>query len=682
MQILSVDDKLENRYLMESLLKGHGFDVVSVSNGAEALELLAQEDIDCILSDILMPVMDGFELCRRLKKDARLCHIPFIVFTATYTGPQDEAFALKIGAAKFLQKPCEPEILIEAIKEVLAGDQAGVPVPSPEASEEGEVLKLYNARLIRKLEQKMLQLEQEVESRTKTEVTLRQSEGNYRRLFQSIRDAILVIDVHRQIINCNRAFTDLFGYSLDELLGQRTLVLYQNQIQYHQMGNFLQALTDDPTQVFLIQFKTKNEQYFPGEVNLFRLHDDEERMTGYICLIRDVTQRVEAERQQQELQAQLRQAQKMESIGRLAGGVAHDYNNMLSVILGYAQMAQGKVKPGVPVYEFLQQIIDAAQRSSAMTRKLLGFARKQAIVPQVIDLNEAVAGMLKMLRRMIGEQMQIIWQPQAELWSVLIDPMQVDQILANLCVNARDAMPKGGNIVIRTATVALTDGLRLSQGWVPAGEYVLLSVSDNGCGIEPEVQEQMFEPFFTTKEEGQGTGLGLATVYGIMQQNNGFIDVRSAPNQGACVSLYLPRHHETATNPASEVSVIPRGGGETILVVDDEESILQSTSALLSSLGYTVRATKRSTEALLLAHTEPGGVQLLLTDLVMPEIGGKELATILQSFYPDLKFVFMSGYADCLPGSLHVDTLGSCIQKPFSIEELAAKVHAALHASS
>jgi len=682
MRILSVDDKLENRYLIEALLKGHGFDVVSVSNGAEALEFLAKEEVDCVLSDILMPEMDGFELCRRLKGDSRFCHIPFVVFTATYTGPQDESFALKIGAAKFLQKPCEPEVLVEAIKEVLAQDAAEVVRPHTERNEEGEVLKLYNERLIRKLEQKMLQLEQEVEARTKAEDILRQSESNYRRLFHSIRDAILITDVRRRMVNCNRAFVDLFGYALEELIGQQTSVLYESQAQYHQMGTSLQSLTDDPSQIFLLQFKTKNDRFFPGELNLFRLYDDEGRMSGYISLIRDVTQRVEAEEQQHQLQAQLRQAQKMESIGRLAGGVAHDYNNMLSVILGYAQMAQSKTKPGMPVHEFLRQIIDAAQRSSAMTRKLLGFARKQAIVPQIIDLNETVEGMLKMLRRMIGEKINLVWQPQPDLWSVFIDPSQVDQILANLCVNARDAMADGGDISIRTAMVTLTEPLQLSHGRMAEGEYVLLSISDEGCGIAPEIQEQIFEPFFTTKEEGLGTGLGLANVYGIMQQNKGVIDVRSAPGRGACVSLYLPRHNASVESCERPKGVIPRGSGETILVVDDEEGILQSTSALLTSLGYTVLVTTRPAEAILLAHTEPGGIQLLLADLVMPEMSGEELAKLLKSFYPNLKFLFMSGYADCLPQSLKEKALGNCIQKPFSIEELAAQIHAVLQVAS
>ena len=680
MRILSVDDQAENRYMMECLLQGHGYTVSSAGNGSEALELLENQDIACILSDILMPEMDGFELCRKVKTDSRYCHIPFIVFTATYTGPKDEAFALKIGASKFLQKPCEPEVLIAAIEDVLSHPEeipGGLSTPCPEE----EVLKLYNERLINKIEQKMLQLEQEVRAHKKTEDILRQSETNYRRLFHCIRDALLVIDVHRRIINCNRAFGDLFGYNIEELLGQQTLVLYESEAQFHQMHTSLENLSDDSTQIFLIQFVTQSGRIFPGEVNLFRLYDDEEKMTGYIGIIRDVTQRITQEKQQAELEAQLRQAQKMESIGRLAGGVAHDYNNMLSVILGYAQMALSKVDQGMQIHDFLQQIIDAAQRSSAMTRKLLGFARKQPVVPQIIDLNETVAGMLKVLQRMIGEEVQLIWQPQADLASVLIDPSQVDQILANLCVNARDSMPRGGEICIRTAMVSLNDALCLSHDQLQAGEYVLLTVSDEGCGIDPAIMQQMFEPFFTTKEEGQGTGLGLSTVYGIIQQNKGSIDVRSTLGEGSTISLYLPAHQAPSQGSTSALTAIQRGEGETILVVDDEAGILKTTSALLTGLGYTILATTRPTEAILLANTEPGGIQLLLADLVMPEMGGQELAKLLRSFYPNLKCLFMSGYAKETTQAPENERLGPCIQKPFSIDDLAAQVYATLRSS-
>lgn len=680
MRILSVDDQEDNRYLVEALLKGHGFEVHSAAHGAEALALLAAEPFDLILSDILMPVMDGFELCRRVKADPGLRHIPLVVYTATYTGSQDEDFALKIGASGFVQKPCEPEALIAIIREVLAASAASDCTVLPEPAGEEEVLKLYSERLVRKLEQKMLQLEQEAQARRKTEEILKQSEMNYRSLFNSIRDAILVSDLERRIINCNQAFVDLFGYTLAEIAGQHTLVAYEREEPYQRLGVILNSCMDDPALLHHISFKKKDGQVFPGEVNVFRLRNDEGVPVGFIGLIRDVTERVRFEEQQKLLESQLHQAQKMESIGRLAGGVAHDYNNMLSVILGYAQIALIKTKPGAPVHDHLQQIVDAAQRSAGMTRQLLGFARKQTVVPRVLDLNKTVEGMLKMLRRLIGEDVALTWRPAADLWPVLIDPSQVDQIVTNLCVNARDAVKGRGAIVIETGTACCDAAFCVRHAGATAGEYVTLSVRDNGCGIGPVLLEKIFEPFFTTKGSGQGTGLGLAVVYGIVQQNKGFVAVSSQPDQGATFTLHLPKHVSGGVQGELDApESIQRGQGETILVVEDEEAILRSTSALLAGLGYRVLAATRSTEAIRLAHAEPGGVRLLLADVVMSEMSGPDLAQLLLTFYPDLQCVFMSGYADSVLADSGVTSdLHSLLRKPFSIQELAAKVRAAL----
>jgi PAS domain S-box-containing protein len=358
-------------------------------------------------------------------------------------------------------------------------------------------------------------------------------------LFHSIRDALLVFDIDKKIVNCNQAFVELFGYSLDEIYGRSISIVHKKAEQDQQLMQAWESLIEDPTRIHLIQFQAKNSREFPGEMHLFRLHGDEETMAGYIALIRDATQRVQAEVQQKQLEEQLRQAQKMESIGRLAGGVAHDYNNMLSVILGYAQMSLNKLSPAHPVYDYVLQITDAAQRSAEMTRKLLGFARKQAIAPRVIDLNATVAGMLKMLRRLIGEKTTLIWRPQESLWAVLIDSSQVDQILANLCVNARDAMEQGGTITIGTGMVTLDEGLPLSHGRLPSGDYVVLSVDDEGSGIDPSIQQQMFEPFFTTKEEGQGTGLGLSTVYGIITNKTMATSMSAAVRAGGQPSPFI-----------------------------------------------------------------------------------------------------------------------------------------------
>lgn len=680
MRILNVDDKDVNRYLVEALLKGHGYEVKSAANGQEALELLDAEPFDLIISDILMPVMDGFELCRKVKGSERFGRIPFIVYTATYTGAQDEAFAMKIGASRFVQKPCEPDQLLSIVQEVLAAvGEADTTAPPPPAQEE-EVLKLYNERLVRKLEQKMLQLEEEVEAHRKTEEVLRRSEQTYRSLYNSIRDAIVVSSTDSTILDGNQAFVDLFGYALEEMKGQTTLMLYASEQEYIRLGRALRDQGDDPGVLHLVQFKRKDGSVFPGEVNVFRLRSDAGELTGFIGLIRDVTERMRAEEVRKDLEAQLYQAQKMESVGRLAGGVAHDYNNMLSVILGYAQIAFNKTEPGTSLRDNLSQIIDAAQRSAKISRQLLGFARKQAIVPKVLDLNDTITHALKLMRRLIGENIELIWRPDPDLWPVHIDPSQIDQILANFCVNARDAIAGVGTLTVQTANTVLDAAYCARHAGAVPGDYALLSVSDSGSGIDKAILEKIFEPLFTTKEPGQGTGLGLATVYGIVKQNNGFIDVRSELGEGAVFDVYLPRHSRRVEKAqVQEPATLQRGRGECILIVEDEQAILNFTATLLAGLGYKVLAANGPAEAIRQAHEHPDGMQLLLTDMVMPEMNGRDLAVLLKNFFPNLQCLFMSGYVDTAVDDQGMLEHGrNFIQKPFSPSELAARVRQAL----
>lgn len=682
MRILSVDDKQENLYLLEALFKGHGFEVDSVANGAEALEALAARPYDLVLSDILMPVMDGFELCRRVKSDPRWRIMPFVFFTATYTGPQDEALALKIGASRFVQKPCEPDLLMSIIQDVLTSSQEVVIPSVVEPAPEQEVLKLYNQRLIRKLEQKMLQLEQEVLARQKAEESIRQSEKNYRLLFSSIRDAILVSDTSRSIMNCNQAFVDLFGYLLEEIAGRSTRLLYETDAEFQRLGQEIQSLADQPANTYTTRFSKKDGSVFPAEVNLFLLRDEEGIFSGFIALIRDITEQARAEERQKLLESQLLQAQKLESIGRLAGGVAHDYNNMLSVILGNAQIALNRIGPDSEVRDYLQQIVDAAHRSASMTRKLLGFARKQTISPRLLDLNETVAGMLKMLRRLIGEDIVLTWRPYPQVLPVLIDPSQVDQLLANLCVNARDAIEHGGVITIETGMVTVDGTTSARHAGTRPGEYVTLVVNDTGCGMDAQTLGQIYEPFFTTKEQEKGTGLGLAMVYGVVQQNRGFIEVVSKPGGGTTFTIFLPGDFRQRSEVGEAIAgTIPGGQGEIILLVEDEPALLNVTTGMLTSLGYTVLQAAKPSDAIILAQTEPRGIQLLLADVIMPEMNGHELAMLLQTYFPQMQCLYMSGYTDSniLTQGIHLPE-GCLLHKPFALGDLALAVQQALRA--
>ena len=397
------------------------------------------------------------------------------------------------------------------------------------------------------------------------------------------------------------------------------------------------------------------------------------KVTAVIEMVEDITERLS-------LESQFLQAQKLESIGRLAGGVAHDYNNMLSVILGYAEMAQAKLNPSDPVYGDLQEILKAGSRSADITRQLLGFARKQTIAPRVIDLNDTVARILKMLAPLIGEDIDLVWLPGASLQTVMMDPTQLDQIMANLCVNARDAISGVGKITVETAMVTFDKAYcDHNEGFIP-GEFVRLTVSDDGCGMEKEIQKNVFEPFFTTKEAGLGTGLGLSTVYGIVKQNQGFINVYSEPAKGTVFRIYLHGHKSKPSSRFQESrNKATVGHGETILVVEDEAGILKLIKTMLDDLGYIVLTAGSAKEALQLSEVHGHEIRMLITDVIMPGMNGRELAEQIKLLHPDLEILFMSGYTSDVISRLGILDQGvHFIEKPFSFESLAGKVHEVL----
>ncbi len=394
----------------------------------------------------------------------------------------------------------------------------------------------------------------------------------------------------------------------------------------------------------------------------------------------DITKQKHAEQEREKLQEELAQAHKMESVGRLAGGVAHDFNNMLGVILGHAELALRKEIEGSATHVHLGDIKKAAIRSAELTRQLLAFARKQTTAPHVLDVNGKVGGMLDMLQRLIGESIVLDWRPAKGLWPVRIDPSQIDQILANLCINARDAIEEVGTIVIRTENVTLEPGhTRLSTGG-SSREFVLLSVRDDGQGMNEETLSHLFEPFYTTKGVGEGTGLGLATVYGTVKQNEGLVEVESEPGKGTTFSIYLPRYEGALPKRALEApDAAAAKGRETILLVEDEPSVLDLGQAMLEGLGYHVIAANGPREALQKAEAHTGEIQLLLTDVIMPEMNGRELAGKLLSRYPNMKQLYMSGYSASVIARRGVVEEGvHFLHKPFLANELSEKVRQAL----
>jgi signal transduction histidine kinase/CheY-like chemotaxis protein len=418
------------------------------------------------------------------------------------------------------------------------------------------------------------------------------------------------------------------------------------------------------------------EQYFKTNNRWYDLVAYQYKPDHFVAAFQEITARKQAEAERAKLQEQLTQAQKMESVGRLAGGVAHDFNNMLGVILGHVEMAMEQVHKSDPLYSSLEEIRKAAQRSADLTRQLLAFGRKQIIMPEVLPLNETVAGMLKMLRRLIGENINLVWQPGATLWPVKMDPSQIDQILINLCVNARDAIAGIGSVTIETENKLFTEDECAKNTVDIPGEYVLLSVSDTGCGMKKEMLPLLFEPFFTTKDIGKGTGLGLSTVYGIVKQNSGFITVYSEPEHGTTFKIYLPRHAgrrepAVATKPEQPT----QRGCETILLVEDEPTMMTMATVMLEKQGYTVLPASTPGTAIRLANDHAGIITLMITDVIMPEMNGRDLAKALLTLYPTLKCLFMSAYtANVIANQGILDPGAQFIQKPFSRNELAAKV--------
>jgi len=517
-----------------------------------------------------------------------------------------------------------------------------------------------------------------VTDRRRAEQALRESEARYRQLIEQAADGIFLLAPDGRFLLANTTTCRMLQYTEKELLRLNIADTYP-PAQAPAAQRRLTQLRAGEGLRFERMMRRKDGTLFPIEVSANRLEDGR-----FQALVHDITERKHAEEERTRLQTQLTQAQKMESVGRLAGGVAHDFNNMLAVILGHVELALEHVDPTQPLHADLQYVQRAAQRSADLTRQLRAFARQQTVAPQVLDLNATVDAMLAMLRRLIGENIQLEWRPGADVAPVLIDPTQVDQILANLCVNARDAIAGIGQVTIETTNTSFDETYCAEHLECLPGDYVLLTVSDTGCGMDKETIARLFEPFFTTKDVGKGTGLGLATVYGIVKQNRGFVGVYSEPKRGTSFKIYLPRHGAPVLDappvtPAAENT----HGHETILLVEDEPAILDLATRMLQHQGYTVLPADSPSEALRRARAHTGEIHLLMTDVVMPEMNGRDLADELLSGHPHLKRLFMSGYtADVIAHQGVLEPGVDFIQKPFSMKTLATRIRAVLDKDS
>ena len=813
MTILVVDDNEEHLYLLQALLSGNGYEVVTAVNGAEGLAKARQAPPDLIVSDILMPVMDGFALCREWKKDERLRHIPFVFYTGTYTDERDQEFALGLGAERFIVKPEEPEVFLRAIREVIQHVQrppappARVPIEAPRQDEEG-YLKQYNEALIRKLETKTeelaqanRQLERDITERKRGEAEIIRVKEEWERTFDAVPDLIALIDVNHRIIRANRAMAERMGSTPEQVVGQpcyeamhglsapadfcphsKLLASGKEQraeiVEERLHGTFdvsvtplrdatghlvgsvhvarditerkqaEEALRASATRYrwlfeaardgifildaesgmvvdvnpFLIEMLGFSREQFLGkkiwELGFFKdivanqANFAELQEKGYIryedrpletsdgrrievefvsyvyqvgdkkviqCNIRDITERKRAEAERAALDQQLRQAQKMESVGQLASGVAHDFNNILTGISGYTELALERLEAASPMREDLAEVLRLSKRAAELTRQLLAFSRRQTLEPQVLNINDMIADTAKMLKRVLGESIDLHFAPAPDLGNVRADPMQMEQVLMNLAINARDAMPSGGKLTIETANVELDAEYAASHISVVPGHYVMMAVSDTGHGMDAATRSRLFEPFFTTKDKSKGTGLGLATAYGIVKQHGGNIWVYTEPGKGATFKIYLPRVEEAASavKPAEEPGA--SRGEETILIVEDEPAVRAVAERALKARGYILLTANSAEEAEGLFSAHPTCISLLLTDVVLPGINGPRLYDRLRIANPGLKVLYMSGHTG--NATVHQGVLDAGVafmQKPFTLETIARKVRQVL----
>ena len=490
---------------------------------------------------------------------------------------------------------------------------------------------------------------------------------------EQVRDMIVITDSEGMIQYVNPAFESVTGYSRQEAMGQNPRMLKSGEQDDQFYQDLWRTVASGRTWEGRMVNKRKDGRLFTEDASISPVLDSSGRVVSFVAVKRDITEKLG-------LEERFTQAQKMESVGRLAGGVAHDFNNKLTVMMGYTQMVMGDLDRGDPTYGNLQEVMKAGEQSIAIVRQLLAFARKQIISPMVLDLNETVEDMLKMLSRLIGEDIDLVWSPGHDLWRVKMDPSQVDQILANLCVNARDAIDGVGRVTIETRNRVLDEAYLSKSVEAAPGDYVMLAVSDNGCGMDKETLANAFEPFFTTKEVGKGTGLGLSTVYGIVKQNQGHVNIYSEPGQGTTFKIYLPRHPGEADGDMDAVQTdAPRGRGETILIVEDDAPVLQLVKRILSFLGYVVLTAGSPAEALAVARDCSGDIHLLVTDVILPEMSGRELAGEMLKVRPNIKTMFMSGYtADVIARQGVLEKGVRFMEKPFTPDSLARKVREAL----
>jgi two-component system cell cycle sensor histidine kinase/response regulator CckA len=667
MNVLIVDDLETNRKLLRAVLEGEDLTIFSAADGVEALQVLDRDNIDAVVSDILMPRMDGYRLCLELRKIDKFKTMPFIVYSSTYTSPSDEKTAMDVGADAFLRKPTPTKRIVQTLQEAVENkrqrrtDTTALP-PEP------EVMKQYNASLVYKLEEKNDQLEMQAQA------MLRVQEQLYLQAaaLEAAANAILIMDQTGSIQWVNPAFCALTGYTAEEVFNKNARFLRPENHDPTIYSKLWETIQAGHTWRGELSNCRKNGTIFIADETIAPVRSSEGIITHFVGIMNDLTSR-------KQIEAQFIEAQKMEVVGQLAGGVAHDFNNMLAVIMGYSDLMLQKLAPGDEHKGYVETIRASGERASALTRQLLIFSRKQTVEPVVLDINEVVQDLDKMLRRLLDENIDLTILPGPHLGRVKADSGYVGQVLMNLVVNARHAMPDGGHLTVATENIKLDEATASGAG---PGNYVMISVRDTGTGMTEEVKARIFEAFFTTKPKGKGTGLGLATCQTIMQQSGGHIVVQSELGKGTTFKIYFPRVDQPlAVVARSADEPVPRGT-ETLLVVEDEPSLRKLVKGILQTQGYEALSASNGQEALQIARDHKGSpIRLVITDVVMPVMGGKAMVEWLKTSKPDLKIIFTSGYTnDEITQEGMLEEGVQFLSKPYTPRTLACKVREMLDA--
>jgi two-component system, cell cycle sensor histidine kinase and response regulator CckA len=675
--VLVVDDNAVNRDLVVTLLGYRGHRVVEAADGAEALATARAERPDLVITDLLMPVIDGYELIREIRADPMLSATPVIFYTANYVHAEVAPVAAALGVRHIVEKPIDPRDLLLAVDDALAH---GGPAPSaPPETFRREHLRALSTKLVGKV--------QELED---TQDELSRSEARFRSLAEFAPVGIFSASGADSVMYANPQLREIFGLPDGGAENVNWASLIHPDDRDRWIDAALSAMEQRRSHGDRIRLVRPDGTQRWVQIQMSPVVDDADQAT-FVGTVQDVTSMIEAQREREDMANRLQIAERLDSVGQLAAGIAHDFNNLLAVIVNYTHFVSKGLEEAAQanpharwtqMHEDTDAIRDAADRAADLTHRLLVFGSRDVAHPELVDVNEVVRSALELLGRTIGEHVQFEHHLDEQLQPVLSDRGQLEQVLVNLVANSRDAVGAGGGVAIRTDNVDLDEQTAAMHVGLQPGSFVRVTVTDDGAGMAPETIARAFEPFFTTKPTGHGTGLGLATVYGIVTRLNGSVSIYSEPGRGTSMRVYLPAAKAACAAVAAEPtqsSGDATGAGEVILVSEDDDQIRAIAARILTENGYSVIAVDRGAAALAVLGDEASRVDLLLSDVIMPQMSGRELADRAAVARPALPVLFMSGYADGLftPGKVTAPGV-DLLEKPFTQSSLLAAVARAL----